>query len=205
MNEETYILGGSSSYTSNILKHEKDIWQDGPEIPGLGLNHGCGVKVSNNAFFIIGGTESGSRILKFTTDDTKWHNTSMKLNPGVEGLACIVFNNKVIITGGHTTVHSEYSCATYIIDINNDGDFKMRSGNCLNEKRAYHGMGIIQTNNGATVIAFGGYNLMDRHIVASSVEIWNDSSETWQFSNVPLIEARQNFGFATLPTELLCP
>ena len=203
MNEETYILGGISACTSNILKHNLNVWQDGPNIPGLCLSNGCGVKVSNNAFLIIGGSLAGSRILKFTTDDNKWHNTSIELNGGREGLACIVFNSKVIITGGHTTTHNQYSSGTYVIDIDNDGKFKLRSGHSLNEMRAYHGMGIIQRNNGATVIAFGGFNKMDGKL--SSVEIWNDSNESWEISNVPLNRSRRDFGFATLPTELLCP
>ena len=70
----------------------------------------------------------------------------------------------------------------------------------MSEARSSHGMGIIDSNNEPTLVAFGGADSY-----SNSVYIWDDINETWQLSNITMKKERSEFAYSTVPTELLCP
>ena len=130
------------------------------------------------------------RILKLNTDTGNWQDMYplTLLQPRHEH-ACIVFNNKVIITGGGDS-------KTEIIELQGS-NLNIRYGGRLNDNRHGHGMGIVSYGGVPNLITFGG---------AESVEIWNDQDETWKVStDIKMEIPRSGFGYATIPRELLCP
>ena len=111
---------------------------------------------------------------------------------------CLHFNGKIIITGG--SIGNEMTASTKIIDTGDDGQLRIRKVGNMTSVRASHGMGMINMDNEVKAIVFGGIGDL-----AGSVEIWNDIEETWSKSSLVLDVHREQFGFVTLPTELLCP
>lgn len=152
MKDKVYIFGGEDSTgSSEFLSHDSEDWQEGPSAPDNILAKACGARISDNELLIIGGNTFWNRIIKLTTEDNKWHQTNIQLQDGRSGgHACILFNNKVIITGG-----IECSKSTEIIDLRN-GDLLIRKGGDLQQARVFLGMGIVTVNNTPTLIAFGG-------------------------------------------------
>ena len=205
MRSQSYILGGAlSKTTSEVLHHYNNSWQQGPEIPNYGFMNGCGVKLSDDEFLIIGGYDSETRILKLIVHNNTWQEVPIELTFGRDSHRCIVFNKQIIITGGDGLDYHALN-STEIIDFG-DGELKMIKGGDLNQKRSAHGMGIINLiNDEPTVIAFGGYNDFNDKFL-DTVEVWNDTSKTWTLSpKIRLSQTKATFGFATVPTELICP
>ena len=191
-----------SEKNTEYLTFGSETWEQIAEkIPGYGLLMGCGAQISRNEFLVIGGFNTEDRVLRFTTNDNVWHNTSLHLFEKRYNLQCISFNKKVIITGGF--LNNKHLSTTEIIDFSED-ELLIRKGGDLKEERSSHGMGIITISGVPTLIAFGGSD--PYHIFRDSVEIWNDASESWEISNSLRLEYRKyNFGFAMVPTDLLCP
>ena len=81
------------------------------------------------------------------------------------------------------------------------------AGNDMNVKRQLHGMGIFTMNKVPTLVVFGGFAQgQNEEDFLDSVEVWNDTSETWSLeSNLTLSMAKRDFAFASIPTELICP
>ena len=66
----TYIFGGIGSKNSiEFLRHDSNIWQQGPSIPFNHFQLGCGVSISDSEILLIGGTNNERSILKITTID----------------------------------------------------------------------------------------------------------------------------------------
>ena len=206
MKSETFLFGRSTDDNNNfigvsdVLKHRSDTWQKGPELPSGFLHNrilegSCGIKISDDELLIIGGSAPETTVLKLNTSENSWHNTTINLSAFDH--RCIVLNRKIIITGGIGL----YS--TFIIDILDDDKLELRGGGNLSKHRQEHGMGIINLDSEFKVIAFGGVSTTgEEH---NSVEMWNDSEETWSNSGLILQKPKLKFGFGTFPTELLCP
>ena len=67
-------------------------------------------------------------------------------------------------------------------------------------------MGIITWKGKQMLIAFAGR--LGHGGYWDSIEAWNDSTETWTLipeRELKLKEPKMAFGYATLPTELICP
>ena len=209
MKTETYLLGGGASesmLTSEILSHYSNTWQKGPDIPEPGLNSGCAVKISDTEFLVIGGQQTYRRILKFNTHFKRWSNTSIELNVGRCGHRCIMINEKILITGGTGMDGNSEINSTEIIDVGKNGQLILRKGKDMNEKRDVHGIGFIKIDDTPQAVIVGGfYRNAPPNNTRHTIEIWNDANETWLMSNLTLNLGRSEFGFATLPTELLCP
>ena len=61
-------------------------------------------------------------------------------------------------------------------------------------------------NKVPTLVVFGGFAQGQGQVFLDSVEVWNDTSETWTLeSNLTLSMAKRDFAFASIPTELICP
>ena len=213
MKSETYLLGGTSPesvMTSDILSHDSQTWKKGPDIPSPGLNEGCGVRISDTDFLIIGGRNT-RRILRFNTESNEWSNPSIELQFERVGHRCFMIDRKVIVTGG-TDKNPEVVRATNsteIIDLGINGEMYIRKGNDMNERRQTHGIGFIYIDNTPQIVIFGGFDVYpDPYPIPGykdTVEIWNNANETWMTSNLTLNQGKFEFGFASLPTELLCP
>ena len=203
MKNVTYMLGGSDSQeTSEMLKENSNAWHQGPSIPKPGLDSGCAVRISDHEILVIGGFQTDSRILKLNTYDHTWSSPSIQLHQGRSFHSCIVFNDKVIITGGYDDYGANHLISTEIIEIGKDV-LTVRNGGNLMKRRRNHGMGIVILDNVPTVIAFGGRNSVE---YIDTVEIWNDDSESWATSSsITLEQSKREFGFASVSTELLCP
>jgi len=201
MKKATYIFGGGkyidTKLTSETLNHKTAEWQKGPDIPHI-INYGCGVSISDTELLLIGGYGPSNAILMLNVANNTWPSVSIKLKYGRRDHRCIVFNKKVIITGGTDNFANLYS--TEIVDFES-GDLTMRQAGDLNVKREYHGMGIITLNGVPTVIAFGGQDTFS----LGSVEIWNDQHETWELSKNLTISFNLDFAYGTFPTKILCP
>ena len=70
------------------------------------------------------------------------------------------------------------------------------------EPRQRHGMGVISFNEVPTLVLFGG----DGNAIGllETIEEWNDQSQIWERSKLTMNHTRMEFGFATLPTGLVC-
>ena len=207
MKTETYFLGGTASEsmtTSEILSHNSITWQEGPDIPEPGFNEGCGVRISDTEFLIIGGRNT-KKILKFNTRSKEWSDTLLELQSEIVGHRCFLVERKVIITGGFDENNMVVFHSTQIIDLGEDGEMKLRKGNDMNDSRQTHGIGFVYINGTPQVIIFGGFGSSTDVYFTDTVEMWNNSNETWLKSNLTLNQGKFEFGFATLPTELMCP
>ena len=97
----TFIFGGDSSpNTSEFLPNGSKSWKIGPDIPGKGLNSGCGLRISNHELLLIGGYWSKRKIIKYNTKSGIWTEIS-GLQEGRFGQACAVFEGKIFISGGY--------------------------------------------------------------------------------------------------------
>ena len=198
-----YIFGGRSSRskdTSEIMKNSQ--WVQGPSIPD-GFIAGCGAMISNDELVLIGGIPKLDRILVLNTTSNVWTNSQISLHEKRAAHACISYNSKILIVGGDAP-GNDHPTSTEVIDVHENGRLSIRKARNLNTFRTGHGIGLITLDNVPTVVVFGGYNKQDKYL--DSVEIWDDDNETWITSKkLKLNTAKSTFGFASVPTKLLCP
>ena len=106
----------------------------------------------------------------------------------------------MIITGGRDYDGISMT-STEIFDLST---MTLKSGGDMTASRYRHGMGTITWKGKPTLVAFGGRVGLQK-TYWSSVEAWDDSKETWSLlPDFNLNEPKMAFGYATLPTELLC-
>ena len=77
----------------------------------------------------------------------------------------------------------------------------VKDGGDLNEARYGHGIGIIEINGIQRLVAFGGF---DGHCKRkgkwlTSFEVWNDSLECWEKTDMKLPEPLSYFGYCSKP------
>ena len=197
----TFIFGGNHSKTTyEYLPKDYTTWLKGKnEIPG-GFLDGCATAVkSEQEIWLIGGLETGKRILSFNTNDHTFHVLSTQLNVGRYGLRCAYIPNtsKVMITGGnaHSGVLNSFVDSTEILDTV-DGSITMASP--MNLKRCFHAMGVITINGEDKLTVFGG---SDGRNVLDSTEVYNTQTENWETSDIKLNEPKECFGFLTVKLE----
>ena len=144
------------------------------------------------------------RIIKSDINTNEWTNLG-KLQVGRYSHACAVFNNQIIVSGGQTS-NVFYLTSTEVISIGNVTSSRL-SGS-LNEARGSHGMAIAVLNDESTLLAFGGnfyQDLDNQQEYLRSIEKWNPGSETWTLlPEDKLSEPKSNFGFLSVPSNLLC-
>lgn len=215
MQHGTIVFGGyDSPSTTEILKHNQSSWllDENMENSLLHVNT-CGIQISQDELVIIGGYDNldynhfqTKRIVKVNITSSEWLLSELSLSVGRYEHSCVYFDSKIIITGGFNE-YNDVTSSTEIIDIDSNGSLMSpREAGNLNIERYDHGMGIVNLEQGPTVIAFGGiyYNGIYRHL--DSVEIWDAQTETWNISsNLILSEPKSGFGYAMVPTELICP
>ena len=191
MKDKAYIFGGESKpFSSEILRHDSDMWHIGPSIPinKTGTGH-CGVSISDNKLLLIPGNDgyNVNNIVELTTSTNIWRNTSVGISCQWSH-SCLHFNGKVFVTGGRG--YRDILDKTEIIEMDN-GNLTIRNGGSLKRKRYDHGMGIITLDGIPTLIAFGGRShFILGNLWLDSVEIWNSTSETWQESDLKMERPR---------------
>ena len=216
MKDAVYVLGGDENYglsTANeMLKHDKSKWKERKEVP-FDLKGGCGVKISDDEFVVIGGDyryqpDYIRKIRKFNTKENKWHNTGIQLHEGRYLHACAKYKNKIIIIGGETKNDGYQlgSNSTEIIDISEEGDLSIRLGQPMNIRRKRHAAHIVIWDNVPTLIVFGNFYYPENIEDKGEVEVWNDDSESWiALSNMTWKSDHSDFSSAIIPKELVCP
>jgi len=200
-----YIFGGEyCKTTSEFLAKGSNKWTMGPSIPSPGISGGCGVAISDEEIFLVGGNKTLSNYMVLNTRTEDKMEYSSKLGHGRYGARCIVFKDKVLITGGYNKANQinfndRRKVPTEIFDLKitqkwNGGSFQIQ--------RSWHGIGEVTINGEQKVIAFGG---IGNGGWLKSVEIWDDTSETWSISkNLQLSEIKHDFGFLSANSDLIC-
>ena len=201
----SYIFGGRhSKMTSETMTIGFNKWEESWEVPE-GSKGSCAVKISDQEILFIGGVSTSSRILQLNLvkePKNAWKVLPIKLKQGRADMACAIFNSKVIITGGRDS-DGISKTSTEILDLST-GNMTWKSGGDMTASRYRHGMGIITWKGKPTLVAFGG-RVGNQKTYWSSVEAWDDSKGIWSLlPDFNLNEPKMAFGFATLPTELLC-
>ena len=97
---------------------------------------------------------------------------------------------------------------TEIIEIDELGNLTIRTSAEVLSPRMYHGMGLINYQGGPQVLVmFGGSDSSNNDHSTDFVEEWMGWTgvENWLKSHYRLKSPKHYFGFATIPTKLLCP
>ena len=204
-----YIFGGKRNpKTSEFLPNESNSWQTGPIIPN-GHERGCAIKVSDFEVILIGGYfgldgQNLDRIIKLDINTNEWTDLG-RLQVGRYSHACVVFDNKIIVSGGQRFPF-DYLNSTEIISIRNITSTKLAG--TLNEARGDHGMAIADVNGESTLLAFGGgfyQDIVTQTKYLRSMEKWNSDNESWiSLTEKKLDEPKANFGSLSVPSRLLC-
>ena len=124
------------------------------------------------------------------------------------GQASVVFNGKLMITGGKTWTkwsksgvyigENEYSAETILVDLDNYISKPEKYLGNLNIPRALHRMEIILMENQRKIIAIGGETTGGKPL--DSIEIFNMKTNTWDISNLKLSLPRANFSSIGVPS-----
>ena len=187
----TFLFGGTKWYNHyEYLPKGSSKWLYGKTfIPG-GLLNGCAIAVKDEQeIWLIGGSGTKKRILRFNVNDHTFLDLPFQLKVGRSGHRCafIPNTNKIMITGGK----SDGNCldATEILDTE-DGSVTMASP--MNFKRVYHGMGVVTIYGKERLAVFGGFN--GRYSL-DTVEFYNHKTAKWEMAGYNLNEPKQGFGF----------
>ena len=214
MEKGVFLFGGRKSpNTWEWLPNGSSNWIPGPDrIQNPGYHSGCAVKLSGSNVALIGGGSSkseGKKLLTYNTDTGEWTPYENVLSQGRRDFGCALYKEKIIIAGGFDGESQIGS--TELIDIRDLS--KSTSAGYLNKDRSLHGIVVAHHASKLQVMAFGGYNYIavkknskwvDEIVYYDSVEIWNDAKGIWERSKDTLKIRRDNFGYLSIPTELVC-
>ena len=199
----TFIFGGLySKDTYEYLEKNASNWIRGTaKIPGNGFYSGCSLAISQDEIWLIGGGGANKqKILSFNMNNQTFTELHLKLKQGRYGHQCafIPGTRHLMIIGGFTTsVNSDISDSTEIIDVENRNVTK---GPSMNSKRANHGIGVLIIEGHERVVVFGGYSPGDGYL--KSVEMYNAQTQKWELNrNIELSEAKSWFGFMTIKSQ----
>ena len=193
-----------SKTTWEWLPNESNQWQSGTtNIPGIGYDRGCAVKINDTEILLIGGVGTYKRLLKFNTNTNEFANLGDVLNQGRRSHACTRYEEKIFISGGYGS--GNILSSTEIINLN-DLTKAHTAGNLV-QARYGHGLVVVHVDNKPTVLALGGGFSGPNGGLNSlnSIEIWNATSKTWRMTSMKLSKPRIYFGILSVPTRLLCP
>ena len=200
MAKGTYLFGGSSSpNTWEWLPSGSSTWVQGGSIPDPGFGRGCGSPISSQVIILIGGESSEQRILQFNVETEEWTEMDEKLQPGRFVHSCVLFKNRIIVSGGLSGGYNgKVLNCTQII---NKDNLTLSYSSDMKQARYNHGLVIAHYNNQPSVVlGIGGSPHTD------TFEVWDPESKTWSLSNdLVLSEAKDVFGALSVPTRLVCP
>ena len=198
----TFVFGGFLSERKfEYLPKDSTSWFEGKRaIPGLGFQEGCAVAAkSEQDIWMIGFKNIGihwvdRRIFTFSVNDHTFQKLPTQLIVNRVGHKCafIPNTNKIMITGGFSSLAKEYLNSTEMLDTE-DGSINMASP--MNFKRHNHGIGIATINGKDRLVVFGGFDGKD---ALDSIEVYNTEIEKWEITEIKLKEPKHSFGFLTL-------
>ena len=193
----TFIFGGDESkHTYEYLDHGCSNWLEGNErISGRGFYAGCAIAISDEEIWLIGGTNTESRVLSFNTRKHEFKEVNtIQLNKGRRRHRCIQITGttKIMVSGGT-------DCSINKLDSVEIIDFEKKSvtnTGKMNSKRGDHGIGILTLNGEDKVAIFGGF---DENNALDSVEIYDQETQMWtKMTDIKLTQAKGFFGFLTI-------
>ena len=195
----TFIFGGEDSKdTFEFLPKNSKVWeQERTQIPD-GFDSGCAVEVPNKQeILLIGGYRTYTRILKFDikTQDFEEMNVSLLQERYAHTCARLPDTNLIVITGGRDSDWNEQD-TTELLNLQ---DNTITLGNRMNNKRSNHEMAVITIDNEDRLAIFGGWG--DEQL--DSVETLNPRTRKWEISDLTLKEAKQSFGYVSLPNDFI--
>lgn len=121
VNDKLYVIGGfngTSSRLINVYDLKTNLWIDQYTMPA-GIS-GHALAVSGNKIFIVGGFNNQTFLAYFDTTTNKLHQLSSNMIPRRHA-AAEVYNNKLYIIGGSTTVLTSSAIKSIqVADINED-------------------------------------------------------------------------------------
>ena len=196
MKNGVYIFSGDKTKnTWEWLPDGENKWQIGTcSIPNT-FEEGCAVKINDEEILLIGGWQTFQHVLNFNTISQQFEHLGDILNQGRAGHACVLFNDKIIISGSHIAGRRLSSTETINLHDLKTSHYALD----LIEPRAWHGLVVVHVNNKLTVLAVGGfgpfYNRLD------SIELWNSTTEieSWTMTSKKLSEAKSSFGSLSVP------
>ena len=201
MKNGVYIFSGDKTKnTWEWLPDGENKWQIGTcSIPNT-FEEGCAVKINDEEILLIGGWQTFKRVLKFNTTSQQFQSLGDVLNQGRAGHACVLFNDKIIVSGGHIAGRRLSSTETIDVHDLKTSHYAMD----LIEPRAWHGLVVVHVNNKPTVLAVGGFG--PSYTRLDSIEMWNQTTEieSWTMTSKKLSEAKSSFGILSVPIGSLC-
>ena len=204
-----YVLHGicRNRQITELLPKNSTTWIKGPEFHfySNGLKDfrafATAHKRSNEEFVVH--TENGI-FKKFLNSSYSEYFSFPILNNFYGGQASVVFNSKLMITGGKTkwskSREIEYSAKTILVDLDNSISKPAKYLGNLNIPRALHRMEIILMENQRKIIAIGGETTGGKPL--DSIEIFNMKTNTWEISTLKLSLPRANFSSIVVPSNL---
>ena len=200
-----YVFGGKEAPTSwEFLPNGSKTWlifypsfmMYAPQPPRLmeteltGFHFADGFKVNDQMLVII----KYNLVLVFNVV-TKGL-AHFKLQVGRDRASSICVNNMLIISGGCCRKTKRTLNSTEVMD---GTTFQTRIVGNLNVARAGFGMALINIGSKLKVVAFGGSS--DKLGPLDSVEVWDETTETWKMSNMKLNHRRENFGYLSFSSK----
>jgi len=152
----------------------------------------CVVKTSETGFHIIGQTS-----WKYDTLTYSWTKLESLGIHAIYGLACAIFNNKIIVTGGY---NGGYLSTTVVIPLKN--------GNVAGPARNVGNMSLEKTSHRMAVVGgkyprlmvLGGWDDSTHR----SIEVWQPDEEKWKMAPYEMSMGRSYFGILAVPDALVC-
>merc|ERR1719361_2629624 len=122
------------------------------------------------------------------------------LEEGRRGHACTRFGDKILVAGGMNS-NVGFLSSAIIIDIASKEWVETGS---MRDPRSFFGL----VHFDGAIWAFGGSDSIDTtnyiYHTLDSVEEWDEETGVWTSRSERLQEGKMQFGFATIPTSLLC-
>ena len=185
-----YIFGGSKfsklrsgPITSKFLDNGSKVWKNGPDFPYQmfrkprsihdfvrninTLEFSAGHRISTNEFIVV----MNRHILKYDIESKNW-SYFVKLKHSRRHSCSIVFDGKLIISGGFEMPHGNVLLTTEIVDLSSG---KTWIGGDNNVPRTRFNMDICILDGKPRVVAHCG-NLDEK----DDIEIWDEKSESWK-------------------------
>ena len=190
-----YVFGGSESsqnpfrngpITSKFLGNGSKVWRSGPNFPHKmyprprsihdyvrdfnTFEFSGGHKISTQEFIVV----VNRHVFKYDVESKNW-SYFVKLKHSRRRSCSIVFDGKLIITGGHEFPHGNALHTTEIVDLSSR---KAWIGGDNYNPRVGFKMDICILDDQPRIVAYYG-NRSTYHI-----EIWNENSQSWKIRRV---------------------
>ena len=163
-------------------------------LPYLATTGYCAVNNQTHVFMVGVGVLQNEIWTNYFPHDPKIFGMVGKAKiPRRENHACLLINNTIYISGG--TVNGRHLNETSAFDITTRS---IKSLPALNQRRSHHAMFIHQ---GDPAVVGGEYMNSKNHMTQlSSVEVYNESSQSWSIIHNAISEPRSRFAFAQVDT-----